>query len=108
MLAEQEEQLAWVGAGPLRDSQRSRLVNRVDAVELFLCHRVHHEDELPDPVCRLLLLALRNHIRVEPWDHANNVAQGAHVQHAAELVTHVPQRELARLDLVNDVFLLAS
>lgn len=81
MLSEKKEELAWICTSALGNPYSARLVNLINTIELLLCHRVHHVEELFDAVCRILLLALADHVGVEARDHANDVAEGAHVQH---------------------------
>ena len=107
MLAKQEEKLARVRTCTLGYAQRSCLVNWVNTVELLVRHRVHHVNEFANAISGLFLLAFGDHVCVEARNHADNIAERAHVEHAAELVTHVTQSELAGLYLVDDVLLLA-
>ena len=73
MLAQKEAELTGVGTSSLSYAQCPCLSDWLNAVQLRFCHRVHHVAELLDTVCRFLLLALRDHVSVEAWNHTHDV-----------------------------------
>lgn len=106
MFTQKEHDLSWICTASFSNSDYSRSINLLFSVELLFSHRIHHIQELFNPVRRFLLLTFRNHVCIEAWDHAYYISKTTHVQHGLELISHISQSELPCLDLFDHMFLL--
>ena len=95
-------------ARALRDSADAGLGQGRHAVELVVVHGVHHAQETLHAIGALLFLAFRDHVRVQAWDHADHLAERAHVQDRGKLVAHVAEGELTFLDVLYHLLLLVN